>query len=111
MSKSIVSQYRQAVPTEFATFADFACPPASLPPSSSSLETSYAAGNLVNFGDNITYSCKQGFYFEEDIEMANYSVICHDNGTLSETLQRVCVDPKGESLNIVLFLGLLVFSR
>ena len=30
--------------------------------------------------------------------MTNYSVICHENGSLAQTQQRICVDPKGESL-------------
>ena len=51
---------------------------------------------MIPFNDSITYTCKSGFFFEEDIDMTNYTVMCHEDGSLSQTRQMICVDPKGE---------------
>ena len=51
---------------------------------------------MIPFNDSITYTCKSGFFFEDDIERTNYTVMCHEDGSLTQTRQMICVDPKGE---------------
>ena len=50
------------------------CPPAPYPTPESNLETDYKEGDPVDFGDSVTYTCRQGFYFEDDSDLSMYRV-------------------------------------
>ena len=50
----------------------------------------------VPFGGNITYTCKEGFFFEDEIEMESHSVFCEGNGSFSNLPLKRCISAKRE---------------
>ena len=62
------------------------------------METEFTGADYLGFGENITYSCKSGFFFDEDFDMKNYSVECYNNGSVTDITWKSCIDPKSETL-------------
>ena len=40
--------------------------------------------NPVEFGDNVTYICEEGFYFEMDRDKTEFGITCLDSGLWDE---------------------------
>ena len=61
----------------------YACPEIPANYSLYNLETSQSTKDPVPFGGNITYACKEGYLFVDDIEMESHPVFCETNGSFS----------------------------
>ena len=51
----------------------------------------------VPFGGNVTFTCKEGFFFEEDIELESHHILCESNGSFTNLPHKKCLSPKCEA--------------
>lgn len=79
-----------------------ACINPPIPPSERNLEYDYVNETTVDFWDNVTYTCKPGYFFDDDYFKLNFTLQCRDDGTWdplpSDQLcyhptERYCPDP------------------
>jgi hypothetical protein len=61
------------------------------------LRSLYENGTTVAFGDEVTYVCEEGFYFEEDFHMEGFDITCLSDGSWSPLPDKRCLDPECES--------------
>ena len=58
----------------------------------------YVPDTIVEFYDTVSYSCEEGFFFDEDKEMTHFELTCLDSvdGAWSYLdPERKCVHPQG----------------
>ncbi len=72
------------------------------------METTYNEPDIVQFGENITYTCLVGHYFDEDFDMKNYSVQCYTNGSITELPWKNCIHPKSEIITTAIVTPLII---
>ncbi len=76
---------------------DAACTDPPLPPVQANLELiDYEPGQKVAFGDSVAYECKDGHYFESDIEKQNLTLQCLGTGSfeMPQSQWEKCAHPK-----------------
>lgn len=71
-----------------------------IPPNDTHLVVLYDFANEteIAFGDVVFYQCEEGFFFEEDFFMKNFTIDCQPSGSFIEPGQwKRCLDPNGNS--------------
>ena len=51
-------------------------------------------GSLIDFGSNISYTCKHGMKFEEDFDLDKVEATCRPGNTWEEPAWLKCVESK-----------------
>ena len=62
-------------------FKGVKCVDPPIPPPSVHLVRNYTEGTMITFGDTVSYTCQDGYYFGDDKSMVSFSLTCFDNGT------------------------------
>ena len=64
------------------------------PPESKNLIMLYETDTIIEFGQNVTYKCLQGFHFEEDYYRPEFNLTCQTNGNFTDPLPwQQCLHP------------------
>ena len=69
-----------------------------VPPISQNLVLQFSEGTVIDFGETVSYICKEGHFFHRNFEQKEYELTCLRDGNFPEfdTLE-FCVHPKGKS--------------
>ncbi len=74
-----------------------ACVDPPSPPWETKLERHYEDGGVIEFGQNVTYTCKTGLFFEEDYHLPHFNLTCLPDGNFTNHLPwKYCLNPKGK---------------
>ena len=55
----------------------------------------YVNGTEINFYSTVHYSCKEGYFFEDDIDAFNFSLMCLPGGVWDDFPEKNCITPDG----------------
>ena len=61
--------------------------------------TNWEWGQVYQFGEGAVYECEPGYFFDEDKDLANFTLKCLEDGNWSDHLPwRVCDHPSSKRL-------------
>ena len=68
-----------------------------MPNDTFNLESDYIDPVVVNFYSYVTYTCQEGYSFEDDYDLPYLRSMCNDDGSWTPIEFKKCVDPTGKS--------------
>ncbi len=74
-----------------------ACINPPIPPPETHLVVQYTNNTAISFGSNVTYLCEDGYFFEEDYNLKNYTITCLNDGNFTSPLPwKNCLNPRSK---------------
>lgn len=62
----------------------------------------YVNGTVIQFGGNVLYTCKSGYFFEEDYNKVGFNLTCITNGNFSVPIVwPKCLNPLGKFMLLI----------
>ncbi len=85
------------VVTFYLIIPGVACINPPIPPPESHLIVQYTNNTVISFGGNVTYLCEDGYFFEEDYDLKNFTITCLNDGNFTSPLPwKNCLNPRSE---------------
>ena len=66
----------------------------------------YTSGTTIGFNESVTYVCEDGYFFDEDINLENFTLMCLPGGSWEDIpIEKFCIHPEGTyKFNTISFL-------
>jgi hypothetical protein len=62
----------------------------------------YINNTVISFGDNVTYTCENGYFFEEDYNLKNFTLTCLNDGNFTLPIPwKKCLHPRSMKVAMI----------